>query len=191
MIFNPGSNAGVGPADAGYVAAAIAARAAGITVLAYIPTNYGNSPNTQGQVITWINNALGFYACDGIFFDQVAADAAHVEYYRAVCDTIRDTNRIAVLNPGVAAILPVYTEIADIICNFEGTYADYLNATFPTWVAATTSPHKWWHIIHGCPVDTDYSALYTRVSLNNAGNVFATDDVLGNPFDRIPTGWPW
>ncbi|MEY9863578.1 hypothetical protein ABH935_009231 [Catenulispora sp. GAS73] len=209
-IANP--NSGPGSAfDQGYANAIQAATNAGVHVIGYVDTGYfGTTGRTtrDGQTTTdaWTAQAeadvnswyswYGSYGLAGIFFDDGLADCgtnnAHVSLYEAI-NTFTKQNysgALTVDNPGVGAE-QCYSDAADVLVMFEGTYADYTGWTAPAWELNSTNPDKFWHLIYNTPTQADMENAVSLSKQRNAGYLYVTDGNLPNPWNTLPTGTYW
>ncbi|SFM86300.1 spherulation-specific family 4 protein [Nitrosomonas communis] len=83
VTINPDNGFGTS-ADPGYVTAIDLIRGAGGKVIAYVHTDYGDRPLID--IAIEIDNYLAFYAIDGFFIDQMAADGTeeNILYYEQI-----------------------------------------------------------------------------------------------------------
>lgn len=124
MVMNP--NSGPGTAiNSDYVNAVKNAQAAGIKVIGYVPTNYGN--RNAIAVKAEIDQYKTWYAVDGIFLDEVATSSNELTYYTDITNYIRSREgTLVMLNPGTVPV-ENYIKLADITIIFEDTYSNYQN----------------------------------------------------------------
>ena len=189
MIMNPASGVGSQP-DANYVAAVKAAQVAGIKVLGYVATAYGNvALRPLAGILAEIDLYKQWYAVDGIFLDETASALADLPYYRAIARHIRSASGgFVMLNPGVFPDQG-YVKLADTTVVFENTYASYTAAwTAPTWLYKYPAG-KFTHLVHATPGTTAMADALRLSAARNAGNIYVTDDVLPNPWDTLPGYW--
>ncbi|MEU4515321.1 spherulation-specific family 4 protein [Nonomuraea wenchangensis] len=207
------ANVANGPGDEAepaYTSALAAAHAAGIKVIGYVDTGYfgttglgtrlgsASADDWRAQIQSDVNKWYQFYGAsiDGIFFDQAqnacgptAGSQTYADLYREATAYVKKYHPGAttVANPGVSPN-PCYADAADILVTFEGSYGSYLDRRAPYLPAAWEArhdPRRIWHLVYDVPA----SGLATVMSLskaNNAGYVYVTDDVLPNPWDRLP-----
>jgi hypothetical protein len=184
MIMNPNSGPGTSQ-DANYVKAVTAAQAAGIKVLGYVSTRYGQRPVQEA-----VNNIYAYktwYGVDGIFLDETRADAAGVSYYKALAKYIRGSKGgFVMLNPGV---IPTeeYIRMADTSIVFEDSYTDYLGWAPVSWMYKYPAG-KFTHLVYGT-TGTQLANALTLSRNRNAGMIYITNDVLNNPWDTLPSYW--
>ena len=77
---------------------------------------------------------------------------------------------------------------ADIIVEYEDTYANYGKWQLGTW-ERQYAPNRFWHIIHHAS-QTEMQRPITMARQRNVGWLYVTDKTLPNPFDQLPSYWP-
>ena len=98
------------------------------------------------------------------------------------------TDAQVVLNPGTPVQDDDYYRIADLILSFENTCAAYATSSAPEGQASRdASQHA--VMLHSCAAGADVSALALEAEEQNYGWVFFTDDVMPNPWDKVPLFW--
>lgn len=119
VIANPAcgpgdASNGTNVTDQDYLAAINAIRANGGRVIGYVHTCYhdptsitafgcpNDCPRDESDIITDIQNWELLYDVDGIFFDEVASDQAHVGYYEGLYQEVQNRwlGGTVVFNPG-------------------------------------------------------------------------------------------
>ena len=188
LIANPHN----GPAeqlDANYQREINAARAAGVTVLGYVYTGYGQRDiaEVNADIARW----YALYAIDGIFMDEVVDARTCVRYQQRYSDwaaqvRTQDPNALVALNPGVSTC-ESYLTFADILMIYEDSAANFADWTAPEW-AAQYGPNRFWVLVHDTPRDA-LAQVLDRVRQNHIGYVYVTDDGGGNPWDSLPQYW--
>ena len=113
------------------------AQAAGLTVLGYVPTNYGatSAATVEGQVDDWYE----WYGVDGIFFDEASTSPGTDQaYYQGLYNYVKAkpaAGRLVVINPGSPTDVS-YMTACDIVCDFEDDANTFLTEFTPeTWAA--------------------------------------------------------
>jgi chitodextrinase len=94
-----------------------------------------------------------------------------------------------IANPGVAPN-ECFQDAADILVTFEGPYSSYLNRQDPYLPAAWEAhydPKRIWHLVYDVPDTTALATVIATSKANNAGYVYATNDVMANPWDQLPS----
>jgi Spherulation-specific family 4 len=161
-------------------------QAAGVTVLGYASTEYGERP--AAEVEQDIRNYKAWYGVTGVFLDVVSGTAGQLPYYQGLARYIHSVNPGSAIwiNPGVYPE-QAYMSVADVVMSFEGTYAQYLTDDVPGW-AYKYPPSRFVHTIH----DTPQAQLGSAISLarsRNAGYVYITDGSGANPYGGLPSYW--
>ena len=160
---------------------------AGITVLGYSSTSYGQ--RAVGSVETEVREYESWYGVNGIFLDLTQGTPGEFSYYRTLADFIRSTipNGVVWLNPGDYPD-PSFMSIANVVMVFEGPYSSYVSDQIPSWISQY-SPSQFAHVIY----ETPPSDLGSAVSLSRerrAGHLFVTDlSGAGNPYGALPSYW--
>jgi hypothetical protein len=190
-ILNPDSGPGSG-VDPNYVAAVNKLQAAGGRVIGYVHTSYDDGSISLATVEPQINDYRAWYHVNGIFVDEMTADAntQHVQYYEAIDQYAHQLQSgwTVVGNPGTTttqdyARLPV----ADVIVNYENN-TGYSSFTPPTW-KANYPASRFANIVYGV---STVAAMQTDVSLaahRDTGWLYVTDGNGTNPYGALPSYW--
>lgn len=186
-LINPDSGPGAAK-DPAYTAEIVRAHAKGIKILGYVHTSYG--ARAAAAVKAEINRYYSWYSIDGIFFDEASTSCTKKPYYQALYSFVKAKGGLArvIINPGTN-IPECYITTADIIVNFEDNYNAYINWKLSGWETKYPA-NRFWHLI----IATPQSKLTNAIALSknrNAGWVYATPDVLDNPWDTLPPGPYW
>lgn len=192
-ILNPNSGPGT-EVDPGYVAAIASARAAGVKLIAYVPTNYAG--RSSAAVIADVQQYINFYGLsniDGVFWDEMSDDISTLSYYQTITAGARALipNAFVVANPGtnIPETLAV-PSVADTFVLYENnTQCAVPFSTYepPAW-ALNGSSSRVAYIVYNSPA-LSLSNTLNLAQQRNAGYVFVTDDVLDNPYDTLPAYW--
>jgi hypothetical protein len=169
-----------------YVTAIDQAKAAGITVLGYVWTNYGAEPTAtvEAEVNTW----QSLYGVTSIFFDGAATRASEESYYETISNYVHAASgAIVMLNPG-AVPAEGYMNFADIINIFEDDAASYDSFTPPSWVS-DYSPSRFSNIVYGVQGESAMQGVLSRSESLGAGYVYITNGNLPNPYNGLPSYW--
>ena len=209
LVFNPSTGVG-SVADANYQRGVAAARAAGIVVGVYVPTNwldkFGYSsgagvPAADGvprgpaqvqNILDEISRAHAFYAaagCTAVFLDEMNTKALPevLAAYGKVRDHIRalfGSSALVVQNPGTG-IAEAAVGVADVFMRFEGSGAKYLAFTPPTWHA--NHPGKWWDCVAPIDAATSWQSVLEAARRNKPALLWITDDADSNRDNSVPT----
>lgn len=182
-MINPGSGPGPAP-DSLYVGLVPKCKAAGVPVLGYVHTKYGARP--IAEVKADIDKHYSFYGVDGIFIDTTSNLLSTLAYYAELSAHVRAKGGLVVLNPGTKT-LEAFVGLADHIMVSETDAATYRGQVRPAWEAKYPAS-KFWHAVHTCSAG-ELDEILALSKARNAGVVFVTDDVMTNPYDRLPVYW--
>lgn len=185
IIFNPDSGPGT-VTDPAYTTALADAQAAGIVVLGYVSTDYGQRP--EADIVADINRTYDLYTPSGIYLAEgpMDADCAPMEeMYHRLSDAVRARDPAAFLAVGTR-FCPTYIFFFDIMVQFARNWTEYRNEyRKPSWMPAN-SPERFVHFIHSVPEAEAGLALSMAIA-NGAGWVFVTDGTDPNPWGALPT----
>jgi hypothetical protein len=214
VVINPDSGPGE-RADAAYVAQVARAHAASATlsVLGYVHTSYGT--RTPAEVHADVAAFFGWYDVDGIFVDEVSADATSAPYFAELAAFIRAQRApaaargaakaragagaapLVVFNPGTS-LDEAFEPSFDVVMSFEGPLAEYLDFAPAPWLrnASRLAPARIWHCVHSVPEPRGNATgpladAVARAKALNAGWVYATNETLPNPYARLPGEGFW
>ena len=194
MIVNPNSGPGT-DANTEYRNIVAAAQRSGNKVYGYVSTQYGkvDAQTVQEEVGKYIK----WYGVDGIFVDEVSADAAQVaRYYQPVVTFI--TSSIdgggVILNAGTYpderyAKIKVLQQSKLQIVVFEHDYASFTAASFevPAWIRNYPSS-MFINIVYGTPTD-DVAEVLQLSAKRGASSVYVTDQTMPNRYAALPSYW--
>jgi hypothetical protein len=187
MLLNVDSGPGSAPLPH-FEAVVRQAQAAGITVLGYSSTVYGQRP--IGSVEAEIREYQAWYRVNGIFLDLTQGTPGELSYYRTLASYIRATvpDGVVWLNPGVYPD-PSFMSIANVVMVFEGSYAQYLADQVPGWIGAY-QPDQFVNVVYATP-RSDLASAVRLSRARRAGYLFVTDlPGSPNPYDAMPSYWP-
>ncbi len=181
VVLNAADGPGDRP-DPAFRAAAERLREAGVRLLGYVDTGYGR--RRTSAVVSDIRRHRRWYAVDGVFFDQVPADAAQLPRFRRLVLSARVLGaRVTVLNPGTHPD-PGYASFADLLVTFEGTWEDYRRARVPDWTA-DHPPERFCHLVHAVPEGRAGQVARTAEA-RGAGVHCAVPGTGANPWRSVP-----
>ena len=167
-------------------AAYLPALTAGIALAGYIHTGYGNRP--LQQVLTDIDNYRNWYGITRIFLDETPYQCDAIPYYSSIVAAVHQQGGTVILNPGMNPE-SCWSGVAEVVVNFEGSAATYQTWQPAAWTQAPSST-AFWHVIYGAGL-FDGTSLLETAGQRNATWAYITDDVLPNPFDRLPGEQLW
>jgi hypothetical protein len=186
MFLNINSGPGTAP-DPHFQALVRQAQAAGIAVLGYSSTNYGQRP--IGSVETEVRQYRAWYRVNGMFLDVIQGTPGEMPYYRALASYVRATVPDAViwLNPGTYPD-PGYMAVGNVVMVFEGSYAQYLSDQVPGWISRY-QPGQFAHVIYATP-EPDLARAISLSRARRAGFLYVTDlPGSPDPYDALPGYW--
>ena len=189
-IMNPGNGPG-NSLDGNYVSAVNAFRAAGGRVIGYVHTSY--TARALQQVLDDIDRYDDWYSIDGIFVDEMAntGPAERLDYYLDIYNHVKsiDPNWEVMGNPGTTTIEQYLTwPTADRLMVFENIGSNYPGYTPSSWNFNYDSS-SFVHLVHTEPSSANMLSHLALAVQRNAGGIYVTDDVLANPWDRLPAYW--
>jgi hypothetical protein len=189
-IMNPFNGPG-NSLDGNYVTAINAFRAAGGRVIGYVHTSYIDRP--LQQVLNDIDRYDDWYNIDGIFVDEMAntGPAERLNYYRDIYNHVKsiDPDWEVMGNPGTSTLEEYLTwPTADRLMVFENVGSNYPGYTPSSWNYDYDSSH-FVHLVHTEPSSANMLSHLALAVQRNAGGIYITDDVLPNPWDRLPIYW--
>jgi Spherulation-specific family 4 len=187
MLLNVDSGPGSAPLPH-FEAVVRRMQAAGITVLGYSSTEYGQ--RSIGAVEAEVREYRAWYRVNGIFLDLTRGTPGELSYYRTLASYIRATVPGAVvwLNPGNYPD-PSFMSIANVVMVFEGSYAQYLADQVPGWIGQY-QPDQFVNVVFATP-RSDLASAVRLSRARRAGYLFVTDlPGSPNPYDAMPSYWP-
>jgi len=187
-VMNPASGPGK-KSDAQYVSAVKAAQAAGIGVLGYVATSYGQ--RSLSAVESDISSYYNWYGVNGIFLDEASTSCTLKSYYATLDVYVKAKGGVGrvIINPGEQTN-SCYSSAADIIVNFEGSYTEYVRSySAPSWVGSAPAS-EFWQIIYNTPA-ANLSQAIALSKARNAGYVYVTSYGLPNPYGEVPSASYW
>ena len=188
-VLNPANGPGTAT-DPNYTAAVNAVRAAGGRVYGYVYTSY--AARAAATVLADAARYDSLYAVDGVFVDEVTADAdpAHVAYYTGLVAGLhaRAPGRPVMGNPGIACDRAYVTDVHfDELLTFEH-WAGYDTWAPSPWMTAQP-PARFVNMVYARHDAAGMRDAIARTAQRNVGGVFVTDDSLPNPWDTTPAYW--
>jgi hypothetical protein len=188
VIVNPANGPGL-RVDPNYAAVVRKLRDAGVKVLGYVHTSYGD--RDLGEVEADVETFLSLYAVDGFFVDEMSSDPERVSYYTSLRAFIKDRSPgfAVVGNPGTTpdeayASAPA----ADTLILFEGPARHFRNYRAPEWTSRYPRS-RFGHIVYGTPTEDDMRTILSRSDRNHAGTIFIGDGQGNNPYSGLPPYW--
>jgi hypothetical protein len=187
-IANPNDGPGAA-SDPNYADIIARASAAGVKVIGYVATGYGQKDPgvVRAEVDRWVN----FYpAIGGFFFDEQSSGDAEVSLYADYFSYARGKVKdgLIVGNPGRPPSERYLSAArADIECIFESDKG-FAQFTPPAWIKNYTQARLCALLLSVSGTDSMKKGVHRAAELG-IGNVYVTDDKLPNPWDRLPKYW--
>jgi hypothetical protein len=190
VIINPSSGPG-SSINYDYACQVDHTQATGIWVLGYVHTSYGD--RSLATVKAEIDKHYDWYGVDGIFVDETptsCSDQADLDYYTELYNYVKGKggHENVILNPGAMPAGNCWMSITDIIVTFEDSYSSYVNAASPPSWTNSYGSDRFWELVYDAS-SSQWPDVLSRSKSRRAGWIYATDDVLSNPWDVLPTYW--
>lgn len=188
-IINPASGPG-GPPNSDYVRGLADLRAAGVTMIGYVYTDYGNRDlaTVKAEVDLYAEHFKS-HGLVGIFYDGVASSADKLSYYAELARYAKEEKGFSwvFLNPGTTIDEAYLTHgVGDVIVIYEDNYANFLGHTFPEYVARYPAS-RFAILVWGVPDLAAATEVLRRAA--RIGFVHCTDDTPPNEWDTLPAFW--
>ena len=189
-IMNPGSGPGFSQ-DSNYVDVVDNLQAAGGQVIGYVSTSYANRSLLDIQAD--IDKYASWYNVDGIFLDEYTNtnSASDLNFYESLYNYVKgiDPTWQVIGNPGTSTVEAYASRpTADVLVVHESFATSYSGYSPSAWNAGYPA-ENFAHLVHTQPSSIAMEANVDQAVAQNAGLVYVTDDVLGNPWDTLPVYW--
>ncbi len=177
-IVNPSNGPGSGALN--YITGIEKLHSAGIPVLGYVYTRYGD--RNSSEITNDIDAYKKWYSVDGIFFDEMSHVPGKENYYRYLNNYTKSIGLgFTVGNPGKDTS-PSYVGTVDNIVIYEDSGLPPIGL-LGGW--HTTYPKSNFSIL---PYGVDkINETYVKKISNNVGFVYITDQTLPNPWYSLAT----
>jgi len=174
-VINPSNGPGTYQ-DPNFVSGIQLLQSAGITVIGYIPTDYGTVPISQ--VEQEIYTYSQFYQLSGIFLDQMPSMSGYESYYSTLTSYAQSLGMpFTVGNPGTS--IPVsYIGTVDNLIVYEN--AGMPSQTFLSGLGYQASDFS--VISYG---DSSFDAGSVIAAASDVGYIFVTDGSLPDPYTTL------
>ena len=189
-IMNPGNGPG-NSQDNNYVSAVNDLRNVGGKVIGYVHSSYGSRP--INDVLNDIDDYAQWYNIDGIFIDEMANTSVPttLDYYEDIYQHVKSVNSNWELmgNPGINTQEVYLTRpVADRLMVFESQGVNYPGHLPSAW-NFNYDPSSFVNLVHTESSSSEMESHIDTAVTRNVAGIYITDDVLGNPWDRLPTYW--
>lgn len=159
------------------------ARAAGVRVVGYVYTRYGQRPLAlvTRDVARWER----WYGVDGIFVDNVTSvRAGNFAYYRSLSHRIRaSAGRYIVMNGWATQ---KYMALADMLLMFEGNVAGFRRFETPEWTRSFNAS-RFASIVYGVRGQKAMRAVLDASKDRNVGTLYVTDGRWPHQYRYLPS----
>ncbi len=178
VILNPSDGPGAS-IQSSYTNGIAQLRSAGVGSFGYVYTGYGTRPlaTVKAEVDSWKN----WYSVDGIFFDEASNSSTNLSYYSDLQTYVTDRAMTSILNPGTGT-MEAYMSVAATNVIYENDPPSPLSV--PTW--AVNYPASKFGALQYAANAAQMRMFVASAKAQNIGYVFVTDDVLNNPWDKLP-----
>jgi glutathione peroxidase-family protein len=163
------------------------AQKAGIAVLGYSSTEYGQ--RAAAAVEADAKNYKAWYKVNGMFLDLTANARNELPYYRGVAKYIRAVNPGSVIWLNVGAYpAQGYMSVGNVVVAFEGSYASYRQLQVPAWTAHYR-PARFADVIYATP-RPDLAGAVSLSRQRRTGYMYVTN-LAGSPdpYTALPGYW--
>ncbi|MCP4366638.1 MAG: hypothetical protein GY797_00780 [Deltaproteobacteria bacterium] len=188
VIINPGNGPGNGEPNNDYQQGLKTLRDAGVTILGYVYTSYGERDIQEVEADVDIYNQ--YFDINGIFFDEVANSSDKLDYYEKLYHYINNLSHLdkIFLNPGTTIGSDYFSQLPDATIVISENTSN--KSTYQPDDALQTYPaERFAMLIHTVTdVETMKSSIDAALQ-HNIGYVYLTNDTMPNPWDTLPEFW--
>jgi hypothetical protein len=191
VVINPDSGPGRSY-DPFYATAVSQMQTAGITVLGYVTSSWGegNLSMIKGEILSYHR----WYGVDGIYIDEMAnwefssTEVYLPSYYAAITQYAKSLGMARVIGNSGADVPYYFIGSVDIIGVFENPFVpplDWLGGymiNMHGWHSGYNRSNFWWV---GYNV-TSFNPYYLLAASNYAGYIFLTDGRIPQPYGVLP-----
>jgi hypothetical protein len=163
------------------------AHAAGVSVLGYSSTEYGQRP--AAAVEADARHYKAWYKVNGMFLDLTANARSGLAYYRALASNIRATIPGSVIWLNVGAYpAQGYMSVGNVVVAFEGSYASYRGLAVPAWTAHYKAA-RFADVIYATP-RSDLASAVSLARHRRTGHLYLTSlPGSPDPYSALPGYW--
>ncbi len=188
IIVNTASGPGE-VADPNFIHVIDQAKEKGFLVIGYVSTSYAKRPleKVKEDVDRWGRLYPGV---QGIFFDEQASAAEHVDYYVALHEHARKTRglRLVVNNPGTTCAEEYLSrQAADVVCIVETTM-EFSQFRPPAWVGDYPAA-RFAAVLAKVDDQARMKQDIQKTAEKHVGVCYLTDGGPPNPWGRLPSYW--
>jgi hypothetical protein len=188
LIINPDTGPGTTeyPEDAFITAIAKLNSYSNVQVIGYTYTNYGSRALSEVEADVAVYSKWSSYAgkdigLAGIFFDMTpnGEDQSQLAYFQQLSSTAKNSNLgTVVFNPGTKILADVakWFAVADLIVEFENTYANWLASTPTEHLSGQATYAKDAIMLNQTPVDASIGKVVKLAKNLGVGAIYLTYD---------------
>jgi Spherulation-specific family 4 len=163
------------------------AHAAGVSVVGYSSTEYGQRP--AAAVEADARHYKAWYKVNGMFLDLTANARSGLAYYRKLASYIRSVIPGSVIWLNVGAY-PArgYMSVGNVVVAFEGSYASYRGLQVPAWTAHYKAS-RFADVIYATP-GSDLASAVSLSRHRRTGYLYVTSlPGSPDPYSALPGYW--
>lgn len=164
-----------------------------VVTVGYVHTSYGTQPySTLTANVTKYFNWSGYSGANikvnGIFFDEApsASDSNDYTYMSNAASFAHGGVSTVIFNPGQIITQSQYFDAADIVLDYENTYATFDPNTTPQSIPSQYHA-KSAIVLNTTPSASDVAGVVNSVVSNGIGAVYLTDDCCYNDLNLLST----
>lgn len=190
-IINANNGPGTGGPNADYVVG-MSALADKVTTIGYVFTGYGTRDisTVKTEIDEWANNWVP-HGLSGIFIDEMSTETSTLAYYEELYDYILSKSGLDQVhgNPGMSseeAFVSAPTTTSLVIS--ENYMSEWTSHSTDSWVNEYDAA-RFSMLVHTASTTGEMQTAIDLAVQRNIGLVYVTDDVMPNPWDKLPTYW--
>jgi hypothetical protein len=159
-------------------------RAAWITVIGYVDTNYGQRP--RSHVMADVERFRYWYDVGGVCLDRVTVGGAYLDHYAMLARDAREQGASFVFFNHGAHPEQGYADHADLLGTFEGPWRTYRQLSVPRWTKSRDA-RQFYHVVYSVPRE-EIAGTFRLAARRRAGCAYITDRSGPNPYNGLPAG---
>jgi len=190
-IINANNGPGSGGPNADYEVG-MSELADKVTTVGYVQTGYGTRDisTVKAEIDEWANHWVS-HGLSGIFIDEMSNETNKLPYYEELYAYILSKPGLEEVhgNPGMSSEEDyVSTPATTGLVIFENYISEWPSYSTDSWVNDYDAAH-FSMLVHTASTTSEMQTAIDLALERNIGLVYVTDDVMPNPWDRLPTFW--
>ena len=190
-IINANNGPGSGGPNGDYIVG-MSELADKVTTVGYVPTGYGNRDisTVKAEIDEWADHWVP-HGLSGIFIDEMSNETSKLSYYEDLYVYIMSKPGLEEVhgNSGVSSeevyvSAPATTALV-ISENYMSEWPSYVT---DSWVNEYDAA-RFSMLVHTASTTSEMQTAIDLALQRNIGLVYVTDDVMPNPWDKLPTYW--